>query len=45
MFTRHDNGVRDGFIIGAMAAILIVIPSGLFAQSPLTIQASTGWWE
>jgi hypothetical protein len=43
MFNNDLNRIRSGFIIGAIGALLLALPSGLFAQSsPLTVQPSTG---
>jgi len=36
-------GLRSGFLLGALAALLSALPSSLYAQgSPLTVQSSTG---
>ena len=42
MFTKHNKRSRGGFIVGALAALFFALPCGLFAQSPLTVQPSTG---
>ena len=42
MFTNHINRIRGRFIVGAIAALIFTLPCGLFAQSPLTVQPSTG---
>ena len=43
MFSNDINRIRSMFIIGAIAALLFVLPSSLSAQtSPLTVQSSTG---
>jgi hypothetical protein len=43
MFNNDLNRIRSGFIVGAIAALIFALPSGLFAQSsPLTVQPSTG---
>ncbi|MDP2604448.1 MAG: hypothetical protein Q8S00_17960 [Deltaproteobacteria bacterium] len=34
-------GLRSGFLLGALAALLVALPSTLYAQSPLTVQPST----
>ena len=31
-----------GFVVGVIAALIFALPCGLFAQSPLTVQPSTG---
>ena len=43
MFANHINTIRSQFIVGAIAALLFVLPHGLFAKSsPRTIVPSTG---
>jgi hypothetical protein len=43
MFSSHINRNRSGFMIGAIAALVfLLLPCGVFAQSPLTVQPSTG---
>jgi hypothetical protein len=43
MFNNELNRIRGGFLAGAIAAFLLAIPSGLFAQgSPLVIDPSSG---
>jgi hypothetical protein len=43
MFNNNPKRIRRGFIAGAIAALLLALPAGLFAQSsPLTVQPSTG---
>jgi hypothetical protein len=41
-WTRGGCLLRSGFLLGALAALLLALPSSLYAQSPLTIQPSTG---
>ena len=36
------NRIRSGFIVGAIAALIFALPCRVFAQSPLTVQPSTG---
>jgi len=42
MFANYLNRIRGGFIVGAIAGLVVLLPRGLFAQSPLTVQPSTG---
>ena len=42
MFANHINRIRSRFIVAAIAALLFALPCGVFAQSPLTVQPSTG---
>ncbi|HXK31107.1 MAG TPA: hypothetical protein VJ646_22915 [Candidatus Binatia bacterium] len=36
-------GLRSGFLLGALGAMLLALPSGLYVQaSPFTVQPSTG---
>jgi hypothetical protein len=42
MFSSHTYRNHSGFTIGAIAALLFALPCGVFAQSPLTVQPSTG---
>jgi hypothetical protein len=43
MFNNDLNRTRSGFIVGAIAALLLALPAGLFAQgSPLVIDPSSG---
>ena len=42
MFSNHINRSRSGFIVGAITWLLFALPCGVFAQSPLTVQPSTG---
>jgi len=41
-WTRKRCGMQCGFLFGARAALLLALPSSLYAQSPLTVQPSTG---
>src|SRR5574341_1844693 len=34
--------ICGGFVVGAMAALIVALPCALLAQSPLTVQPSTG---
>jgi hypothetical protein len=36
------NRIRSRFIVAATAALIFALPCGVFAQSPLTVQPSTG---
>jgi hypothetical protein len=42
MFANYLNRIRGEFVAGAIAALVVSLPCGLFAQSPLTVQPSTG---
>ena len=42
MFANYLKRIRGGFVAGAIAALVLLLPCGLFAQSPLTVQPSTG---
>jgi hypothetical protein len=43
MFNNDLNRIRSGFILAAIAAFLLALPSGVFAQSSLIkIQPFTG---
>jgi hypothetical protein len=42
MSSNHINRSRSGFIVGAIAWLMFLVPCGVFAQSPLTVQPSTG---
>jgi hypothetical protein len=42
MFSSHINRNHSGSMIGAITAPLFVLPPGVFAQSPLPVQPSTG---
>lgn len=42
MFARHNTKARGGFITATIAALLIALSPNLYAQSPLTVQPSTG---
>lgn len=42
MFTNHINIIRSGFIVGAIAALLFALPSGLFC-SKLTAHGCPIW--
>ena len=42
MLANHINRIRSRFIVAAIAALLLALPCGVFAQSPLTVQPSTG---
>jgi hypothetical protein len=42
MFSNHINRSRSGFIVGAITWLMFLLPCGVFAQSPLTVQPSTG---
>ena len=35
-------GLRRGFLLGALAAVVFAVPSSFYAQTPLTVQPSTG---
>jgi len=39
-WTGKHCGLRSGFLLGALAAL--ALPASLYAQSPLTVQPSTG---
>ena len=41
-WTGRRCGLRSGFLLGGLAALLVALPSSLYAQSPLTVQPSTG---
>ena len=41
-WTAGRCGPRSGFLLGALAALLLGLPLSLYAQSPLTVQPSTG---
>ncbi len=38
MFSSCNSRFRSGFVIGSIAALVIGFSSGVYAQSPLTIQ-------
>ena len=42
MFTSYNNRASRGSITATIAALLIALSPDLFAQSPLTVQPSTG---
>ena len=42
MFKNHINRSHSGFIVGAITWLMFAAPFGVFAQSPLTVQPSTG---
>ena len=42
MLTNHNTKTRSAFIAASIAALLIALSPNLHAQSPLTIQPSTG---
>jgi hypothetical protein len=42
MFASHNIKARSAFITATITAILIAISPNLHAQSPLTVQPSTG---
>ena len=42
MFTSHKTKARSAFIAATVAALLIAFSPNLHAQSPLTVQPSTG---
>ena len=42
MFANHITRIRSRFIVVAIAALLFALPCEVFAQSPLTVQPSTG---
>ncbi len=42
MFANHNTKARSAFIAATIAALLIGFSPNLHAQSPLTVQPSTG---
>lgn len=42
MFANHNTEARSAFIAVTIAALLIAFSPNLHAQSPLTVQPSTG---
>jgi hypothetical protein len=42
MLANLYNRIRGRFVVGAIAALVVALPCAFFAQSPLTIQPSTG---
>lgn len=42
MFASHNTRARGAFITATVAALLIAFSPNLYAQSPLTVQPSTG---
>ena len=42
MFASHNIKAHSGFITATIAALLIAISPNVYAQSPLTVQPSTG---
>ena len=42
MFASHNTKARSAFITATTAALLIAFSPNLHAQSPLTVQPSTG---
>ena len=40
--TERRFWLRSELLLGALAALLVALPSSLYAQSPLTVQSSTG---
>ncbi len=42
MFANHNTKARSAFIAATIAALLAAFASNLHAQSPLTVQPSTG---
>ena len=43
MFASHNTTARSVFITATIAALAIAFSSNLHAQSPLTMQSSTGF--
>ena len=41
-WTRNRRRLRRGFLLGALAALVLALAPSLYAQSPLTVQPSTG---
>ena len=41
-WTRNRGWLRSGFLLGALAALVLALAPSLYAQSPLTVQPSTG---
>ena len=42
MFASHNIKARSAFFAATIAALLIAFSTNLYAQSPLTVQPSTG---
>ncbi len=42
MFASHNTKARSAFLAATIAALLIAFSPNLYAQSPLTVQPSTG---
>jgi hypothetical protein len=42
MFARHNTRARGAFTAATIAALFIAFSPNLYAQSPLTVQPSTG---
>ena len=41
-WTRNRCWLRRGFLLGVLAALVLALAPSLYAQSPLTVQPSTG---
>ena len=39
-WTGNRGWLRSGFLLGALAALVVALPASLYAQSPLTIKPS-----
>ena len=42
MFSSHDNKARSELLFGLTAVVVLAFSANLYAQSPLTVQPSTG---